>query len=31
MKAAFKRAGAYADDAMNVPVKDVEAAIPFYE
>ncbi len=27
----FLRAVPYADDAMNLPVKDVEAAIPFYE
>ena len=31
MKATFKRAVPYADDAMNLPVADVEAAIPFYE
>ena len=31
MKAIFKRAVPYADDAMNLPVVDVEAAIPFYE
>jgi lactoylglutathione lyase len=31
MKAVFKRAAPYADDAMNLPVKDVEAAIPYYE
>lgn len=31
MKAVFKTAWPYADDAMNLPVKDVEAAIPFYE
>lgn len=31
MKAKFKRAVPYADDAMNLPVADVEAAIPFYE
>lgn len=31
MKAIFKRAVPYADDAMNLPVADVEAAIPFYE
>ena|SRR2546423_13143021 len=31
MKATFKRAAAYADDAMNLPVADVEAAIPYYE
>jgi lactoylglutathione lyase len=27
----FKTASPYADDAMNLPVADVEAAIPFYE
>jgi len=31
MKAKFKRAVPYADDAMNLPVADVEAAVPFYE
>jgi lactoylglutathione lyase len=31
MKAIFKRAVPYADDAMNLPVKDVAAAIPYYE
>jgi catechol 2,3-dioxygenase-like lactoylglutathione lyase family enzyme len=31
MKAIFKRAAPYADDAMNLPVADVEASIPFYE
>ncbi|HKP36659.1 MAG TPA: VOC family protein [Pyrinomonadaceae bacterium] len=31
MKAIFKRAVPYANDAMNLPVADVEAAIPFYE
>jgi lactoylglutathione lyase len=31
MKSIFKRASPYADDPMNLPVKDVEAAIPFYE
>jgi lactoylglutathione lyase len=31
MKSIFKRASPYADDTMNLPVKDVEAAIPFYE
>jgi len=31
MKAKFKRAAPYADDAMNLPVADVNAAIPFYE
>ena len=30
-KAKFKRAAPYADDAMNLPVADVDAAIPFYE
>jgi len=31
MKAVFKSAAAYADDAMNLPVHDIEAAIPYYE
>src|SRR5687768_3796046 len=31
MKAIFKRAVPYAEDAMNLPVADVDAAIPFYE
>ena len=31
MRAVFKRAAPYADDAMNLPVADVDAAIPFYE
>lgn len=31
MKANFKRAVPYADDAMNLPVADVDLAIPFYE
>ena len=31
MKPKFKRAVPYAKDAMNLPVADVEAAIPFYE
>lgn len=31
MKAIFKRAVPYAADAMNLPVADVAAAIPFYE
>jgi len=31
MSAIFKTAWPYADDAMNPPVKSVEAAIPFYE
>jgi catechol 2,3-dioxygenase-like lactoylglutathione lyase family enzyme len=31
MKAVFKHASPYADDALNLPVADVEAAIPYYE
>jgi lactoylglutathione lyase len=31
MKAIFKSAVPYADDALNLPVKDVESAIPYYE
>ncbi len=31
MVANFLRAAPYADDAMNLPVENVEAAIPFYE
>lgn len=31
MKAIFKSAWPYAKDAMNLPVENVEAAIPFYE
>ena len=31
MKAGFKRAAPYAGDAMNLPVADVDAAIPYYE
>lgn len=31
MKAIFKRAVPYADDEMNLPVENVDAAIPFYE
>ena len=31
MKAVFKTASPYAKDAMNLPVADVDAAIPFYE
>lgn len=31
MKAIFRRAAPYAKDALNLPVADVEAAIPFYE
>jgi catechol 2,3-dioxygenase-like lactoylglutathione lyase family enzyme len=29
--AVFMRAAPYADDAMNLPVQDIEAAIPYYE
>ena len=31
MKAEFLNASPYADDAMNLPVQDVDMAIPFYE
>ena len=31
MKALFRRAAPYADDAMKLPVQDVETAIPYYE
>jgi len=31
MKAVFKTAWPYLEDAMNLPVENVEAAIPFYE
>jgi len=31
MKAIFKSAWPYAEDEMNLPVENVEAAIPFYE
>jgi catechol 2,3-dioxygenase-like lactoylglutathione lyase family enzyme len=31
MKAVFKKANPYQDDARNLPVEDLEAAIPFYE
>ena len=31
MKANFKTAFPYAEDAMNLPVGDLDAAIPFYE
>ena len=31
MKAVYKRAAPYADDAMSLPVKNVDEAIPFYE
>jgi catechol 2,3-dioxygenase-like lactoylglutathione lyase family enzyme len=31
MKAVFKRAVPYATDALNLPVADVDSALPFYE
>src|SRR5258708_13647401 len=31
MRALFKSASPYSKDAMNLPVKDLDAAIPFYE
>jgi lactoylglutathione lyase len=31
MSAVFKTVAPYADDAMNLPVEDVERAIPYYE
>ena len=31
MSVTFKRAVPYAEDAMNLPVADVDSAIPFYE
>lgn len=31
MKAVFKTAYPYLEDALNLPVKNLEAAIPFYE
>ena len=31
MKSVFKTASPYLEDAMNLPVADVDAAIPFYE
>lgn len=31
MKALFKTAVPYVKDAMNLPVRDLEAAVPFYE
>lgn len=31
MKAEFKTASPYQEDEMNLPVEDLEAAIPFYE
>lgn len=30
-RAIYQRAAPYAEDAMNLPVADVDAAIPFYE
>lgn len=31
MEAIYKTAKPYCEDAMNLPVEDVEAAVPFYE
>ena len=31
MKAVFLHAAPYADDALNLPVADVDAAVPYYE
>lgn len=31
MNAFYKRAAPYCDDAMNLPVNDLESALPFYE
>ena len=31
MKALYISAWPYADDAMNLPVKDIESALPFYQ
>jgi catechol 2,3-dioxygenase-like lactoylglutathione lyase family enzyme len=31
MRAVFKHAAPYADDALNLPVQDIETAIPYYE
>src|SRR5258706_6706713 len=31
MRATFLRAAPYADDAMNLPVENVDATIPYYE
>lgn len=31
MKAIFRSATPYADDAMNLPVRDIDMAIPYYE
>ena len=30
-KASFKKANPYQDDAINLPVEDLDQAIPFYE
>lgn len=31
MRAVFETVAPYADDAMNLPVKDIDTAIPYYE
>ena len=31
MKAVFKRARPYADDALNLPVANIDTAVPYYE
>ncbi len=31
MRAVYQRASPYADDAMNLPVKNLDEALPFYE
>jgi lactoylglutathione lyase len=31
MRAVYERAAPYCDDALNLPVENVDAAIPFYE
>lgn len=31
MKAVYKKAAPYAHDALNLPVRDVDATIPYYE
>lgn len=31
MKAVFRKASPYADDALNLPVENLDAAIPYYE
>jgi catechol 2,3-dioxygenase-like lactoylglutathione lyase family enzyme len=31
MKAIFRAAAPYAEDALNLPVRDVDSAIPYYE